>query len=376
MIVDWPNPTCCEYKGRKLTLNGESHAQLPGLFPTDVHFGVPTKLPYVSWAATSYKHTSLPTVASRLLTNPHSGYYNPAFLLHTSPNCVRCREEAFTKLADVGAAAATGSCRGISKFAFSSSFDPANYMFPNPNVIISPEVNRTHWTNNVLPDSLPSPYRFTLCMENTATPNYITEKILTTFLVGAVPIYYGTSEIFEMFNPDRFTFFDVDAPDAALNLVQELESDREKHLAFKSKPMLRDGEETLKKFFSWTDNVGDGQLRRTALNMLGISPELPKSLGMKGGRSFWHDIDTWHDESLKLVNFVTEISFGTTAKMEVNKETIGNPIKQDTRKDGSLRYYTCGEPTFNYGMIPQTFEDPASGGDNDPWMSWRSGALH
>ena len=33
MIVDWPNPTCCEYKGRKLTLNGESHAQLPGLFP-------------------------------------------------------------------------------------------------------------------------------------------------------------------------------------------------------------------------------------------------------------------------------------------------------------------------------------------------------
>ena len=49
----------------------------------------------------------------------------------------------------------------------------------------------------------------------------------------------------------------------------------------------------------------------------------------------------------------------------------GNPIKQDVHDDGSVRYYQYGNPCFNYGLIPQTFEDPVTmsdgyGGDNDP----------
>ena len=58
--------------------------------------------------------------------------------------------------------------------------------------------------------------------------------------------------------------------------------------------------------------------------------------------------------------------------MEVNKKAPKNAIQQDENKDGSPRYYTYGTPFFNYGMIPQTWEDPAvysdSGhaGDNDP----------
>lgn len=34
-----------------------------------------------------------------------------------------------------------------------------------------------------------------------------------------------------------------------------------------------------------------------------------------------------------------------------------NPIMQDT-KDGKPRYYTYGVPFFNYGLLPQTWEDP------------------
>jgi 3'-phosphoadenosine 5'-phosphosulfate synthase len=69
---------------------------------------------------------------------------------------------------------------------------------------------------------------------------------------------------------------------------------------------------------------------------------------------------------------VTEIPMYYTAKMEVMKEVSGNPIQQDTNKDGSPRYYTYGTPFFNYGFIPQTWEDPdlkssqGYGGDNDP----------
>jgi 3'-phosphoadenosine 5'-phosphosulfate synthase len=96
------------------------------------------------------------------------------------------------------------------------------------------------------------------------------------------------------------------------------------------------------------------------------------ALSMKAGESWWHDIDTWYDEDENLINFVTEIPMYMTAKMEVNKEAAGNAIKQDLNKDGSPRYYTYGTPTFNYGMIPQTWEDPEEldedghGGDNDP----------
>jgi len=67
---------------------------------------------------------------------------------------------------------------------------------------------------------------------------------------------------------------------------------------------------------------------------------------------------------------VIEITNGTTAKMECNGEVAHNPVMSDTNKNKEsgkrqLRHY--GMPTtFNYGFIPQTWEDPAEGGDNDP----------
>ena len=64
--------------------------------------------------------------------------------------------------------------------------------------------------------------------------------------------------------------------------------------------------------------------------------------------------------------------FENKPKMEVNKKIAGNPIKQDTKK-GKVRHYSYGVPFFNYGMFPQTWEDPEDphpdtgyGGDNDP----------
>lgn len=48
---------------------------------------------------------------------------------------------------------------------------------------------------------------------------------------------------------------------------------------------------------------------------------------------------------------------GQTAKMEVMKDVPFNPIMQDESK-GKPRYYTYGVPFFNYGLIPQTWEDP------------------
>lgn len=89
--------------------------------------------------------------------------------------------------------------------------------------------------------------------------------------------------------------------------------------------------------------------------------------------SFWHDIPihpTGGEDGV--INLVTEIPMRVTAKMEVQKAKKGNPIMQDHNKDGSPRYYSYGTPFFNYGFIPQTWEDPSlispqgNAGDNDP----------
>lgn len=71
-------------------------------------------------------------------------------------------------------------------------------------------------------------------------------------------------------------------------------------------------------------------------------------------------------------NYVNEIAKGQRAKMEVTLDEEGNPIKQDVKK-GKLRFFTYGDLPFNYGCIPQTWENPHAihhdtglKGDGDP----------
>lgn len=92
-------------------------------------------------------------------------------------------------------------------------------------------------------------------------------------------------------------------------------------------------------------------------------------------------ISPWHDIPLLRVgqgnqgyiyNMLCEIPKWTRAKFECATGEPYNPIKQDTQH-GKLRYYKHGDIMFNYGFIPQTWEDPSyvpddtgCPGDNDP----------
>ena len=89
--------------------------------------------------------------------------------------------------------------------------------------------------------------------------------------------------------------------------------------------------------------------------------------------SLWHDVPLTPKSTSEdnVINFITEIPMYYSSKMELSKEEPNNPIMQDTNKDGSPRYYSYGVSFFNYGLIPQTWEDPelltdGIGGDNDP----------
>jgi len=96
---------------------------------------------------------------------------------------------------------------------------------------------------------------------------------------------------------------------------------------------------------------------------------------LKDGGSFWHDVEYKNAESTEeapVYNFIVEIPMGTQAKMEVQKSVAGNPIMQDT-KHGAVRFYDYGVTFFNYGLFPQTWENPNfkdeethTIGDNDP----------
>lgn len=87
-------------------------------------------------------------------------------------------------------------------------------------------------------------------------------------------------------------------------------------------------------------------------------------------------VSPWHDIPLKAkgdeYNYINEIPRGARAKMEVATDEKDTPIKQDTKK-GKLRYFGYGDMPFNYGCLPQTWEDPNTKhpstnyvGDNDP----------
>lgn len=98
--------------------------------------------------------------------------------------------------------------------------------------------------------------------------------------------------------------------------------------------------------------------------------------------SFWHDIPYRpEEEKNNIFHMVVEIQMNSRAKMEMSKETKSNPIIHDTvSRDGGRipRFYSYGRPFFNYGFIPQTWEDPSpeggigeegdggEGGDDDP----------
>jgi len=51
-------------------------------------------------------------------------------------------------------------------------------------------------------------YMFSICVENGIHDSYFSEKILDCFATGTIPIYVGTKEISNFFNPDGIIFLD------------------------------------------------------------------------------------------------------------------------------------------------------------------------
>lgn len=87
----------------------------------------------------------------------------------------------------------------------------------------------------------------------------------------------------------------------------------------------------------------------------------------------WNDVPLYRNEAESLVHFICEIPKWTRCKMEIMKGKRNHPIQQDLDANGELRHYKYGDMMFNYGALPQTWEDPNHicphtnvRGDDDP----------
>jgi len=115
-----------------------------------------------------------------------------------------------------------------------------------------------------------SKYKYCLVMENTHLDHYITEKLFLAFMGGCLPIYAGTPTVLELFHKDVFVYFDPEAPESALAELQRLQTNHTLYQEKMAQPILAHGMESANEYLSLAQDVGDGRLRSTIRNMLGI----------------------------------------------------------------------------------------------------------
>lgn len=199
-----------------------------------------------------------PTIQSHIFdTNQKVMNSGERFLIYTNSHCVRFRDKVFATLSHIGRGPAYygGRCQGTRDKSTTTLLDE--------------EIRSSNWGNN---HHLLGKYRFALVMENTYKEGYITEKIINAFLAGCVPIYYGTREVMDIFNPKAFVFYDVQNPRPALDLIAYLESNETAYLdMLRNEPILRNGTHTMQEYFSYSDKIGDGILKKRIRTMMGFN---------------------------------------------------------------------------------------------------------
>lgn len=81
--------------------------------------------------------------------------------------------------------------------------------------------------------------KFSLCFESTKHEGFITEKIVEAFYSDTIPIYYGSSNIKEIFNPRSFIDInDYDNFGDAIDRILEIENDDTQYMEMLCQPIF------------------------------------------------------------------------------------------------------------------------------------------
>lgn len=67
-----------------------------------------------------------------------------------------------------------------------------------------------------------SQYKFNICFENTNQKNYITEKLFNAYMGGSIPIFWGTNQVLQWFNPKAFLYLEDESEEAMDKLIEKI----------------------------------------------------------------------------------------------------------------------------------------------------------
>lgn len=83
--------------------------------------------------------------------------------------------------------------------------------------------------------------KFTLCFESTQHDGFITEKIVDAFCANTIPVYFGSRNISDIFNPKAFiNCNDYDSFDDAIKDIIRIDNDDSTYLAMMCEPIFVD----------------------------------------------------------------------------------------------------------------------------------------
>jgi len=68
-------------------------------------------------------------------------------------------------------------------------------------------------------------YMFSIAIENSSTPNYITEKFTDCIRAGVVPVYFGASNVGDYFPADSFVYLPLDDVNECFRKIRELSAE-------------------------------------------------------------------------------------------------------------------------------------------------------
>ena len=71
----------------------------------------------------------------------------------------------------------------------------------------------------------------------------------------------------------HFTCPDLDLPHQTLSLIQYYEQNPSEYDKMLNEPILANGQETIEKYFSWDETVGNGALKSRIRRMMGLMAE-------------------------------------------------------------------------------------------------------
>ena len=155
-----------------------------------------------------------------LVNRPQPYRTAPGFLVYAASNCVDFREAAFDALVQLASSlgqnhelpTAMGRCYGshpeLRRIGPPRSSYPQNFrLYDVLHLLILDSVG-THILKRFAFLHSMAKFRFSLVMENSVHGGYVTEKIAQAFLGNSIPVYYGTKDVFKVFNDQAFIFYD------------------------------------------------------------------------------------------------------------------------------------------------------------------------